>query len=702
MKIDSYCTEKGMDMEKFKENFQKVWEKTRTFFSFSAVQLIALSFILEVIIEMLSRRSVKSGFLFVLKNPVIALYSMVIIMLTLSIAYFFKKRVFALSLISVFWIILATINCVVLSFRTTPLAMTDFELITSVWTIASAYLTVANVITIAVAVVALIGLFVLLWKYTGKVAVKYIQAGVTLALMAVLTFGGTPLLINAGILTDRFPNLPTAYKNYGFVYCFSSGAVSRGISKPDGYSSEIMDAIAAGNIGDGVLDASDELPNIIFIQLESFFDVNYLNNMTFSENPVPNFTKLKEEYPSAFFSVPAIGAGTANTEFEVLTQMSLDYFGTGEYPYKTILKQRTCESICYDLKELGYSAHAIHNHSGAFYDRNDVFSKLGFDTFTSLEYMQNITYTPRGWCRDYVLTDEILKALHSTDGQDLIYTISVQPHGRYPTSLSKYPDLEISVEGIEGKGKTAQFTYYVNQLHETDEFIGILLDRLEELEEDTVVVMYGDHLPSLEIEETDLNEGNLFQTEYVIWSNFDLDAQAVDLYSYQLSAHVFSQLGISCGTMTKYHQQNMDADEDEYQKNLELLEYDILYGDMEVYNGVNPYEATDLKMGISEINVTGAEYIGDSFCVTGDNFTEFSSVRINGRLYDTMYVNRYTLLVTDVRKMDSCSIEVVQIGKNKEELSSTDTYEFTAPPESDGDSSSLEDDMIDDLIDDAG
>ena len=67
-----------------------------------------------------------------------------------------------------------------------------------------------------------------------------------------------------------------------------------------------------------------------------------------------------------------------------------------------------------------------------------------------------------------------------------------------------------------------------------------------------------------------------------------------------------------------------------------------------------------------------------------------------------MYVNRYTLLVTDVRKMDSCSIEVVQIGKNKEELSSTDTYEFTAPPESDGDSSSLEDDMIDDLIDDAG
>ena len=64
--------------------------------------------------------------------------------------------------------------------------------------------------------------------------------------------------------------------------------------------------------------------------------------------------------------------------------MNLDYFGTGEYPYETILKKTACETIGYDLKELGYSTHAIHNNNATFYDRNLVYTNLGFDTFTSL------------------------------------------------------------------------------------------------------------------------------------------------------------------------------------------------------------------------------------------------------------------------------------------------------------------------------
>ena len=54
-------------------------------------------------------------------------------------------------------------------------------------------------------------------------------------------------------------------------------------------------------------------------------------------NPIPNFTKLKEECTSGFLTMPAIGAGTANSEFEVLTGFDVAYFGAGEYPYKTVL-----------------------------------------------------------------------------------------------------------------------------------------------------------------------------------------------------------------------------------------------------------------------------------------------------------------------------------------------------------------------------
>ena len=44
-----------------------------------------------------------------------------------------------------------------------------------------------------------------------------------------------------------------------------------------------------------------------------------------------------KEYSSGYYKVPSVGAGTANTEFETITGMSLHYFGPGEYPYKSIL-----------------------------------------------------------------------------------------------------------------------------------------------------------------------------------------------------------------------------------------------------------------------------------------------------------------------------------------------------------------------------
>lgn len=167
--------------------------------------------------------------------------------------------------------------------------------------------------------------------------------------------------------------------------------------------------------------APEDVPNIIFLQLESFFDVNRLKDVTFSENPVPYFEELKETCPSGYFTAPSVGAGTANTEFEVITQMNVHDFGTGEYPYKTILQETPCESIAYDLKKLGLASHVIHNNTATFYDRNIVFPKLGFDSFTTLEYMNHVETNEIGWAKDKILTKEIVRALSETEERDLIY-----------------------------------------------------------------------------------------------------------------------------------------------------------------------------------------------------------------------------------------------------------------------------------------
>ena len=87
-------------------------------------------------------------------------------------------------------------------------------------------------------------------------------------------------------------------------------------------------------------------------------DPETIKGYSFSQDPIPNFRKMKKKYSSGIFRVPVVGAGTANTEFEAITGISAKFFGPGEYPYKEVLQEEPCESMAYDLKNIGYSSHA--------------------------------------------------------------------------------------------------------------------------------------------------------------------------------------------------------------------------------------------------------------------------------------------------------------------------------------------------------
>ena len=96
-----------------------------------------------------------------------------------------------------------------------------------------------------------------------------------------------------------------------------------------------------------------------------------------------------------------------------------------------------------------------------------------------------------GWTKDSVLTDEIVKCLDSTEGPDYVYTISVQGHGDYP-SEPVLENPEITVSGAPTDELNNKWEYYVNQIHEMDNFVKELTDRLADYPEDVVLVMYGD------------------------------------------------------------------------------------------------------------------------------------------------------------------------------------------------------------------
>ena len=233
-------------------------------------------------------------------------------------------------------------------------------------------------------------------------------------------------------------------------------------------------------------------------------------------------------------------------------------------------------------------------------------------TFTSMEYMPDTTdTTPTGWLKDYILTDEILKCLDSTEEQDYIYTVSVQGHGDYPEEPMLTNPL-IRVTGAQRREKNNYaWEYYCNQIHEMDEFLRELTEALKDYPEPVILVMYGDHLPTMGLQTVDLENRYLFQTEYVIWDNMGLPVEDGNLSAYQIGAKVLDMAGIHEGTMIRYHQARRNSRN--YQRDLEVLQYDILYGEQYVYGGENPYGPADMPAG------DGAGGAGKNSGVSGSN-----------------------------------------------------------------------------------
>lgn len=659
-------------MEKYKQFFMK--------YLHNAVAIcIVLSFALNLIIESLARQSLANGLSFFISSPLVFMYNVFIIFATLSVALLIKRRVFVYVVFSALWLALGITNGVILSERMTPFTTKDLAVLDDGLSIVTNYLSLTEIILACAGVVIVIILIILLFKFAPrkKDKINYKRNVALFLAICIGVIGATDLAIKTKVVDTFFGNLAYAYRDYGVPYCFINTWLNTGIRQPAGYSKQSIQSIFdKGELGDesyaqvAVQDDGKEHPNVIFLQMESFIDPTLVKDFTYSKDPIPNFRKLKEEYSSGYLTVPSVGAGTANTEFEMLTGMSVKFFGPGEYPYKSILMEETAESVPYELDSIGYSSHAIHDHRAVFYGRNKVFANLGFNTFTSVEYMNHVVRTPKNWAKDYVLTDQIFDALESTEKEDFIYTCSVQGHGKYPTE-KVLEDPEIVVTDAPTEQLKWQYEYYVNQIHEMDQFLGELTDRLKKYDEKVVLVIYGDHLPALEMTEDQMVNGSIFQTQYVIWSNYPMKKVNKDMYAYQMAADVFDKLGFHMGVMTKYHQNHQNSQT--YKADMKKLEYDMLYGKKYIFNEKNPYKKTDLQMGVKPIKITEVVRVGDKLYIKGENFTEFSKISLDGEILKTIFLGASILGLQEEVDLDAASrMKVSQVEKNKEILSTTE------------------------------
>lgn len=631
---------------------------------FSLVFHALLACAINFAIEAISRLSLVDAWGYMTETPLVFLYNAYMIFMTFSVVYLFKRRVFVRIIIGVLWMVLGIANGYMLTKRVTPFNAQDLKVAKDAVTLINNYFNSFELIVVGVGVLAVVIWVISMWRRGGQYEGKIRRPlGVIVIVICAFLYGAlTDAAVEKRVVSTYFGNIAFAYEDYGLPYCFMASVFNTGITEPHDYDETTIKAISNDReITKNETGRSEkELPNIIFIQLESYFDVAEAEFFTTSRDASPNLRKMYKKYSSGYFKVPSVGAGTANTEFEVLTGMNLRYFGPGEYPYKTVLKERFCESAATALTKLGYGAHALHNNGGNFYSRAKVFDHIGFDSYTSKEFMNILQLTENGWAKDDILIQHILEAMDTTGQQDFVFGISVQGHGDYPeTKLIENP--EITVEGIEDEALKNKWEYYVNQVYEMDAFAGNLVKALEDRGEPTVVVFYGDHLPTMGLEAKDLKSRYLYNTNYVIWDNIGLKKQNKNIPAYQIMADVFDRLDIHSGTVFNYHQERQQTKN--YLADLELLQYDILYGEQYVYNGNPPITEGHMVMGVRDVSLSGiVPYLEEGYSLYGENFTKQSRVFVNGERQTDTFLNNTRIVLPETSLEDGDIITVVQMG----------------------------------------
>ena len=378
------------------------------------------------------------------------------------------------------------------------------------------------------------------------------RALVTNILVALLCFAGIGAHVT---LIDYYNTLNItvytwrpleSYWRQGFIPTFISAAQTIKPPIPDDYSvddaQKLIEQYAAEyDAGEGASEGraaaeqqfDKEKPTVIAIMNETFSDLSIYQNLHADYQGPQFFKSLTDTLARGTFYVSAYGGGTANTEFEFLTGNSMAYLGPGVYPY-TIYDLTETENLASQFKQLGYATTAMHPNHATNWNRENVYRDLGFDQFLSINDFQDAERL-RGMVTDRATYDKILQLLDQNANPQFIFDVTMQNHSGYETGLIPTDkQVNLSIDGLSD----SEVNEYVSLIQQSDEALRYFINELRQLDRKVVVVFFGDHQPFFPSEFNDewfgdeadaaVHAERLWQTDYVIWANYDVDGRSQD------------------------------------------------------------------------------------------------------------------------------------------------------------------------------
>lgn len=442
--------------------------------------------------------------------PVIAMFCNALpAMLIIATATCFTRRLFfsfllALGIYSTFF----TISFLKQFHLGTPLLPVDFRMAGQLghggWDILSKYLPKTAKTYIAASTLAVIMMW--LWPreplfYKNKYRPFYIPLGILLA----ISLGS--LVQGHGPWSEIYKTNPMTSREV--IYLPTLNAARNGL-----ISTQIQLQIHAGHVklkGDPKLARAfmdrvnpsavrstdrKQLPDIIVIQSEAFFDPSIMNGFSGPSTTI-EYSKLASHSLSGPLHVPTIGGGTIRTEFEVMTGIPLRHLTQIQYPYLQLNLEKT-PSLVKTLESHGYSATAIHGNDGAFWNRTSIFSQLGFQRFVTRNDFQHAPQDG-SYVADRAMTDEIMRRLDGGNSPQFIFAISIEAHGPYATGYAKDASSRDGMPVPKGLSpqQTIEFKTYMYHARHADAELGRLANWLDRRKRPYLLLFYGDHLPAL-------------------------------------------------------------------------------------------------------------------------------------------------------------------------------------------------------------
>lgn len=507
-----------------------------------ALTLLCAAVFLTGIVYLITTKSILPVGWKILHAPTMLLLNILPVLLALVFLFLFTRRLgFSFSLVGIVLVFFSIVDRVKVSMRQEPLLPTDLTLAKEVAAILKTFPAYQRIL-LGLMLLIFAVLLVVAFRKSKKAALAPLPRIIGLVLVLACGFGANQLWYADQALYDSYPTVDNPYfqvnqyNTRGMLYSFLHQFNITQVKAPDGYRASDF---AALEDTDWTADSAEKRPNIIMIMGEAFSDLSENEHLDFTgyRDPLQNWKEICAEADtiSGHIVVPNFGGGTSNTEYDVLTGCATRYLGSSLPSYNFI--HSDFDGMPRQLQKLGYETLAIHPGYAWFYNRQNVYPDLGFETTAFLEDSFDLeTEGYGGYINETATMDKIIKTLdtHLKESENPLFsfTVTIQNHGPYEKKYGTLPQ-NFSCDVDLNDTQKDLLTQYFQGIGDADEQLGRLKAYAEQSDEPIVLVYFGDHLPGfsngmeffdlldypIDANGTPEEQLAVYETPYLIWQN---------------------------------------------------------------------------------------------------------------------------------------------------------------------------------------